>query len=122
MGTFSASVTFEGPEGRLDCDALVGTQASYAVLPSSALRSIGVTPLERNRPFRTSAGRIRYCDIGQAKVRCGDYAGVQIVTFGDEDSRPILGTVTLSCLGLEADMDNERLVPAVLWLPSLRPA
>ena len=52
MGTFSVSVAFEGPAGRVDVDALVEAGASYAILPTSVLRSIGVEPDDRGVGFR----------------------------------------------------------------------
>ena len=51
MGTFSVSVAFEGPAGRVDVDALVETGASYAILPTSVLRSIGGEADERGVGF-----------------------------------------------------------------------
>ena len=52
MGTFSVSVAFEGLAGRVDVDALVEAGASYAILPTSVLRSIGVEADDRGVGFR----------------------------------------------------------------------
>ena len=52
MGTFSIRVAFEGLAGRAGVDALVEAGASYAILPTSVLRSIGVEPDDRGVGFR----------------------------------------------------------------------
>ena len=122
MGTFTVQVTFEGPLGQLEVDALVDTSTTYASLPANTLRSIGVMPEERQRGFRTSSGDVTYRDIGQLHVRYGEHIAPVVVVFDDSDSTPVLGLTTLSCLGVEADAANERLVPVVLRLPSLWPA
>ena len=52
MGTFTVSVAVEGQAGRVDVDALVAAGASYAILPTSVLRSIGVEADDRGVGFR----------------------------------------------------------------------
>ena len=119
MGTFTVQVTFEGPQGQLEVDALVDTGVSYAVLSANVLNSIGVTPQEHRRRFLTRSGDTVYRDVGQLHIRYGEHIAPVVVVFDDDDSTPVLGQTTLSCLGVEADAANERLVPAELLLPSL---
>ena len=118
METFTAQVTFEGPQGQLNVDALVDTSTAYASLPANTLHSIGVMPQERQRGFRTPSGDVTYRDIGQVHVRCEERTAPAVVVFDDPGATPVLGHTTLACLGLEPDADNERLVPAVLLMPS----
>ncbi len=119
MGTFTVQVTFEGPQGQLNVDALVDTSTAYASLPANTLRSIGVMPQERQRGFRTPTGDVTYRDIGQVHVRHGKHTVPILVVFDDDNSTPVLGHTALACLGVEADAENERLVPTVLLMPSL---
>ncbi len=119
MGTFTVQVTFEGPQGQLNVDALVDTGTAYASLPTDTLHSIGVMPQERQRGFRTSSGDMTYRDIGQVHVRCEERTAPAVVLFDDPGATPVLGHTTLACLGLEPDANKERLVPAVLLMPSL---
>ncbi len=120
MGTFSVRVTFEGSQGQLECDALVETGASYAILPASMLRSIGVEPNERRVSFRKRSGETVYRDIGHLYVRYEGSATPNVVVFGDEDVAPALGFTTLECMGYEADEPNERIVRARGLMPSIR--
>ena len=119
MGTFTVQVTFEGPQGQLNVDALVDTSTAYTSLPANTLRSIGVMPQERQRGFRTPSGDVTYRDIGQVHVRHGEHTVPILVVFDDDNSTPVLGHTALACLGVEADAENERLVPTVLLMPSL---
>ena len=110
MGTFSVRVTFEGPQGQLDCDALVDTGATYSVMPSQALRSIGVRPSGR-RGFRLADDtRIEY-EVGPVNLRYEGEGAPVLAVFGDDASSPLLGATALENLSLAVDMRNERLTP-----------
>lgn len=108
MGTFTVRVAFTGPEGRLDCDALVDTGAAYSVLPSASLRAIGVQPSGR-RGFRLAGDtRVEY-EVGAVNL---EYDGEDVpvmVVFGGDHSSPLLGATALENLSLAADTANERI-------------
>ena len=110
MGTFSARVTFEGPQGQLDCDALVDAGATYSVLPEQTLRSIGVRPSGR-RGFRLADGARFEHEVGPATLRYEGEAVPVLVVFGDAGSSPLLGATALENLSLAVDMRNQRLTP-----------
>ncbi len=110
MGTFSVRVTLSGPQGQLDCDALVDTGATYSVVPGQALRSIGVQPSGR-RGFRLAdESRIEY-DVGPVTLRYEGEDVPVLVVFGDDSASPLLGATALESLSLAVDTPNERLTP-----------
>ena len=107
---FTIRVTFEGPQGGYECDALVDTGAAYSVIPSAALRSVGVRPSGR-RGFRLAdETRVEY-EVGPVNLRYGGEVVPLLAVFGDDASLPLLGATALESLSLAVDMPNERLVP-----------
>ena len=110
MGTFTVQVTFEGPQGRLNVDALVDTAATYPVVPAAALRSIGVQPSGR-RGFRLAdEARVEY-DVGSVDLLYEGERVPVLVVFGDDGASPLLGATALENLSLAVDMPNQRLTP-----------
>ena len=110
MGTFSVRVTLEGPQGQLDCDALVDTGATYSVVPGQALRSIGVRPSGR-RGFRLADESRIERDVGPVTLRYEGEDVPVLVVFGDDAASPLLGATALESLRLAVDTPNERLTP-----------
>ena len=91
-------------------DALVDTGASYSMMPASLLRSLGVSPFERQE-FRLANGEMIHSEIGVARVRIHGRVVITIVVFADERSHSILGAVTLEQFNLAVDPVDMRLVP-----------
>ena len=112
MGTFFMPIEIAGPDnGRFETvDALVGANATYTMLPASLLTSLGVSPIDK-RWFRFPNGERIRMDIGEAVVRIDGRAQTNVVVFADEDSRPILGWVTLEAFSVAVDTVNQRLIP-----------
>jgi len=91
-------------------EALVDTGATYTWVPRSILDRLGIQPVEQ-RPFVLADGReIRY-DIGWTMVRLDGKVLPSLIVFGEEETEPLLGVVTLEGFGLGVDAVNERLIP-----------
>lgn len=116
MGTFEVEVEVEvgDIEGRRfqRIQALVDTGSTYMRVPRNILQTLGVPPQER-RPFEVADGRQVEYELGQAQVRLAGRTLVNLVMFGEEDSVPLLGAVTLELFGLGVDPVRQRLVPVV---------
>ena len=112
MGTFTTEIEvgdislshFETVE------VLVDTGATYTMLPTTLLSSLGVTPISARNFVIASGQRIRR-DIGQATIQIGDEVLFNLVVFTDDGSPPVLGAFTLEAFGLAADPVNQRLIP-----------
>mgnify|MGYP001565898375 CR=1 FL=1 len=111
MGTFLQPIEIGDPQGQRyeRVEALVGTRASYTVLPASLLSGLGVKPIAQ-RPFELSDGKIINLPIGQTWIRVDGESGIRIVVFSPEEVY-ILGAETLSGFLLEVDPLGKRLVP-----------
>ncbi len=88
----------------------MGSGASYTMIPSSLLRSLGVTPLRR-RGFKLADGSRVELEIGQTWMRVEGELGIAPVVFVEEDAQPLLGAVTLEMFQLGIDPVEMQLVP-----------
>ncbi len=91
-------------------DALVDTRSTYSTMPASILRSLGVTPCDR-QGFRFADGSRAYLDMGEMSVRMNGEVLTTPVVFDDESSHPVLGAVTLEEFSVAVDPAGKRLVP-----------
>lgn len=112
MGTLSVTVEAGSSQGKdfRSPEALVDTGASYATLPTSLLRELGVA-LHGQRPLLLAAGDTVVRDIGRTWVRIDGQTEMTIVVFGDYGASPLLGAVTLKEFGLGVDQVARKLVP-----------
>ena len=112
MGTFFQTIEIaastDGPFEALE--ALVDTGATYTSIPRPVLERLGITPLER-QPFVLADGRRIEYEISQVRVSINGRERFTVCIFGDEESTPLLGTVTLEEFGLSVDPVNKRLLP-----------
>ncbi len=112
MGTFSVPIEIGNPEGTRyeSVAALVDTGASYASVPGTLLRMLGV-PVRDQVTFILADGSRILRNVGQTWIRIDGKSEITLVVFGDEDAAPLLGAYTLQGLLLGVDSPNERLVP-----------
>ncbi|MDQ7849568.1 MAG: hypothetical protein QN152_09805 [Armatimonadota bacterium] len=121
MGTFRYAIRI----GRLDgsafesVEALVDTGATYTRVPRLVLERLGVAPSTRRR-LQTATGQIIERDAGPALVTVDGETVATTCIFGDPDSVPLLGAVTLEECGLAVDPIRQQLVP-VLGLLAAQP-
>jgi clan AA aspartic protease len=120
MGTFRYTIRI----GRLDgsvfetVEALVDTGATYTWVPRPILERVGVTPTTRRR-LQTATGQIIERDAGPVLVTVDGDTVATTCIFGDADSMPLLGAVTLEECGLAVDPIGKKLVPVVGLLATL---
>ena len=112
MGTFFMPVEIAGIDGERfeTVNALVDTGATYSMMPSSLLTSLGVTPFDK-QGFILANGQRVYRDVGEAAVRIDGRVRTTIVVFADESSHAILGAFTLEAFSVAVDTVNKCLIP-----------
>jgi len=91
-------------------DALVDTGSTYTWVPKSVLFRLGLQP-ERDRLFEFTDGRQQEYGIGWSSIRLDGIVQPTLVVFGDDDTEPVLGVVTLEEYGLAVDVVKHRLLP-----------
>lgn len=106
MGTFLHPITISGPNGEEAIEALVDTEAMFAVVPAPLLARLGVPPID-DRGYR---GRSIACV--QAEL-AGEPGWIMIV-FGDPTEQARIGSHTLDSFILDVDPSVSKLVPKVL--------
>ena len=116
MGMFQMDIEVGDPLGeRVETvSALVDSGATYTMLPSSLLRELGVEPIE-SRTFIVADDRRIQRGFGVANVRIDGREIPSPVVFGDDNSMPLLGAVTLEIFALGIDPVHSRLIE----IPSL---
>ena len=91
-------------------DCVVDTGATYTWLPQDLLSKIEVLP-SFEREFKIAGGSIIKREMAEVLVFLKGEAMHTLVAFGDKNSEPLLGAVTLEEFGLTADPVNETLKP-----------
>ena len=114
MSTFTVKGILSHPDRRdgerLAVDFLVGTRASYMVLPVEIVEQLGLTtPYERT--VELANGEHAVYPLGHARLALAGEEWVTIFLAGPRGSTPRMGTVTLTHFGVAADLVNRRLVP-----------
>lgn len=117
MSTFLYLIEIGSPDGSAfeRVDALVGTRATFTVVPSGMLARLGVMTIGKVS-FRLSDGTVIERDIGETKVRIERKTVTAVVVFGDEAGPVVLGATTLIGCALEVHLAARKLAPAVLPL------
>ena len=112
MGEFTQTIRVSGLNGgpSVEVEALVGTRATFTVLPASLLREIGIVP-DREIEFELGDQRTVDYEVGQAQLTIEGSSAIASVVFGPEDVGPLLGVVTLAAMALLVDPVAQRLVP-----------
>lgn len=111
MGTFhqaiEISLTPGGPYRALE--ALVDTGATYTWIPENVLREMGAEP-EFEMPFVFADGRRVNKQVTTIRARVDGRERYTPCIWGDPDTTPLLGVVTLEEMGLGVDPVNRRLI------------
>ena len=117
MGTFRHCIEVGSGDGSIfePVEAVVDTGATYTWIPRPVLERLGIKPAFKRR-LQIADGTVIEREAAQAPVRINDETLMTICLFGDEDSEPLLGAVTLEEFGLGVDSVNQRLVPIVSLL------
>lgn len=121
MGTFSVSIHLRNElTGEFfQLDALVDTGATYTMLPTGFLETLGVKVVGQ-RDFELADSRAARYDIGEARLRLNGDELTVLVVFAPEGTSPLLGATALELFGLAADPVNQRLIPVPALLETSR--
>ena len=87
---------------------LVGTGATYTMLPRRLLAELGVRP-KRKQFFRLANGHKVERDLAVVWARYGDRAFPTQVIVGERGDASLMGVMTLEELGLQVDPRTQRL-------------
>src|SRR3990170_2990948 len=111
MGTFRERIEIAASEqGPFEAvEALVDSGATYTSVPASLLERLGVPAID-TETFIMADGTRHERKVGEAVVRVDGRTRTTMVIFGDEDSLPLMGAITLEAFSLAVDMRNRRLV------------
>ncbi|MCX7137159.1 MAG: aspartyl protease family protein [Proteobacteria bacterium] len=118
MGELVYPVTFIGPAGEISVDALIDTGATFNYLPRPLLERLGVQATSQKR-FAVADGRIVNYDIGSVMTRINDEEQPTPCIFGEPDTEPLVGVVTLETFLLGVDPVNQTLIPVTGRLKGL---
>ena len=107
------------PDGKRETrvEALVDTGATHSWAPDKVLKDLGCVP-EFRQSFRLADGSVIERDATEVRVGLNGTFRTTIVVFGDADSEPLLGAVTLEQFCLAPDPVGKRLVPVQALLMS----
>ncbi len=121
MGAFTVPVEIGDPAGqRFEAiDALVDTGSIYTWVPRNVLGRLSVRPTDE-RMFQLADGREVPYPVAWLTIRLQGKVQPTLVVFGDEDTMPLLGVVTLEEYSVGVDPMNQRLVPIVALLKAVR--
>ena len=117
MSSFRYSIEIGNPsrQGFQRIEAWVDTGASYSLIPSAILESLGHSPTH-NRSFRLADGSVVDLGLAQVPMRIGAEITMVSCVFGDDESQPLLGATVLEEFGLGVDPLNHTLSPVVMNL------
>jgi len=112
MGTFRYPILLYNLEGSqsTQVEALVDTGATYTWVPQQILQELGYRPTFRRR-VRLADGRVIEKDGCEVRVGVDGAILTTPILFGDPESEPLLGAVTLEQFSLAPDPVGRRLVP-----------
>lgn len=112
MGVFSVEISISDTERRqsVDLSATVDTGAFMMSMPGSLLRELGVTPSFTDN-FRMADGGVRNMDVGPALLRLNGREVITYITFNDDYTTPLLGSLALETLRMVVDPVEQRLIP-----------
>jgi hypothetical protein len=113
MGTFEIEIEVGDAQGeRWDkLTATVGTKAVFAWAPRELLEGLGLQPAKRI-PLRHLDGRLIKRDVVDTWLRLDDKSQIVTFVFGEKRDPALVGSETLQALGLSADLDKAKIVPA----------
>ena len=115
MGTFTHPITLIGPGGqRRTVEALVDTGSTFTSVPHQVLEELGVEPRREVR-LRLADGTSHVQQLGRVLVQLDGVEELTFVVFGEPESPPTIGAVTLETLLLGVDPAGKRLVPIEGW-------
>ena len=115
MGTFFHPITLICPTGqRRTIDALVDTGSTFTSVPRDILVDLGVEA-RRDVRLRLADGTSHVQQLARVMIQLDGVEEITFVVFGEPDSPPTIGAVTLETLLLGIDPVGQQLVPIEGW-------
>ena len=112
MSTFT--VAFEVGDSTGDrferLQGLVDTGSTFTVVPRPILEALGIRPT-RQASFSLGNGQVIRSNIGRARIRLAGLEEIVPVVFGEANTEPLVGAITLESLLLGVDPVSEQLIP-----------
>lgn len=114
MTTFSVTFAVGDLQGStfVEMEGLVDTGSTFTVVPRPILESLGIRP-RRQASFSLGNGQVVLYDVGEARIRLAGMDGPAFCVFGEPNTEPLVGAVTLEGFLLGVDPVNETLIPVV---------
>lgn len=103
------------PSKIFEGEFLVDSGATYTVVPSKALKKLGIKP-QREEKFSLADGKIIKREVGSALYEHQGIESSAPVLFGKKGDSLLLGALTLEALGLSLDPLQRKLYKAILRL------
>ena len=112
MTTFNVTFSVGDLRGErfVELEGLVDTGSTCTVVPRPILESLGVFP-RRQASFSLGNGQVVQYEVGEAHIRLAGLDGPAFCVFGEADTEPLVGAVTLEGFLLAVDPVNEVLIP-----------
>ena len=115
MGEFMVDMEVGDMEGNnyVPFTGVAGRRTMFTALPGSLLESLGVERSNLGR-FERPCGLIEELSFGFTYMRCNGKESIVPVVFVGEHDEVVIGVTTLEYMALDADLENERLIPLKL--------
>lgn len=112
MSTFKVPLEVGDPAGSrfVPLEGLVGTEATFTVIPRPVLEALGVRP-SGQAALAAGDGEVVNYQVGEVRIRLAGQETHAYVAFGEPRSEPLIGSITLEACQLGVDAVNEMLVP-----------
>ena len=114
MGSVSTSIKVSSPQDSvkpITLKLLVDTGATFTVVSSQDLESIGIKPRFKHK-LKIADGRVVERAGATILAEIMDKVGEVPVVFGEKDDTPVIGITTLEILGFEVDPITRQLKPS----------
>lgn len=122
MGTFRETIEIANPvkpTRKIALEALVDTGATYTWIPAKFLKTLRIKSVETRR-VKIADGRVLDRKMGIIDIWVKGKRTPTWVLFGDNNTDPLLGAVTLEELGFAVDPIHRELIPATAYLVFFR--
>ncbi len=113
MGTFSVQANLanpQRPDRRVALDLLVGTGATWMMLPAEVVTRLGLTAPRQRAVTLANGERMTY-PAGQVAIQLNGEQVITVFLVGPPGCLALLGAVTLEEFGLAPDPVRKTLVP-----------
>jgi len=122
MGLFREEITISNPNNPrefIELEAIVDNGSIYTWIPKGFLKELGIVPRGK-RKFRLANGEVIEREIGVINIAVKEETLPTLCVFGDSESEPLVGAVTLEEFSLGIDPVNKRLIPVISWALSAK--